>query len=886
MNLAPAATFAVFVIISIYWLHESFLTAQAFTSLALIGLLTGPMTRFIQSLPQVLQCVGSFNRIQEYCNYTDISLKDENYSEPGYTDLRHESEIHLLAPDGPAEPFDAPHDDAISLHSQGFKWNKNGPTILKDLQVDINREAVTAITGPVGSAYCSQQPWLENTTVRQNILSSSSFVRKWYDEVVFACGLDADLKQLQRGDQTNIGSRGLNLSGGQKQRIALARAIYAKKRIILLDDVLSGMDAHTIDIISARLLGNEGILRKQRATVVLTTHHHFIIVLENGKVTAKDTPASLLHNNGYVSKLGLQLISDNGDMDETTTKPSSALTTEEVFEMAAEVSIGMSEETDGRHTDIRRKKGELSVYAYYLANSGWGSVIVYSVGVVGWILCIEFSTVWMKWWSAANTLEPNKDVWMYLGIYTLLGILGIVSGGICAWAAFISIISRSAAQLHSNLLQTTLKAPFYSRSTSNIGELLNSRDMALIDMELPNNMVNYTSTAILSIAKVVIIAIFTRYLGVTIPFFAIFVYFLQSFYLQTSRQIRLLAIEAHAPLFTHFSESIAGAVTIRAFGWQSYHQERNYRLIDASQRPAYLQSCIQHWLSFVLEIMTTVLVVLLVATVVVWKDMFSPGSIGVSLVTVIGFSEVLVRLVKTWTTLEPSIGAVSRVKRFTEETETEERNEKGAYVPATWPQAGAIEFAGWTASYGYMIESDEGSISIDGVDLSTLACTEVRSRINVVSQDPFLLPGSIRFNVDPLNGASDDDIIRALDRVRLWTIVDEQGGIDKEIDLSSWSVGRKQLLCFARAMVKKSKILILDEAMSSVDNETEAIMQEIIDTEFKECTVLAVMHRLEHIRRYDKAALFGNGKLLEYDDPETLLSGDTNLAKLYSSYQS
>jgi ABC-type multidrug transport system fused ATPase/permease subunit len=113
-----------------------------------------------------------------------------------------------------------------------------------------------------------------------------------------------------------------------------------------------------------------------------------------------------------------------------------------------------------------------------------------------------------------------------------------------------------------------------------------------------------------------------------------------------------------------------------------------------------------------------------------------------------------------------------------------------------------------------MIEIVEGSISIDGVDLSTLTCAEVRSHINVVSQDPFLLPGSIRFNVDPLNVASDEDITRALDRVRLLTIVDEQGGIDKEIDLSSWSVGRKQLLCFARAMVKRSKILILDEAMS------------------------------------------------------------------------
>ncbi|EHK17094.1 uncharacterized protein TRIVIDRAFT_195099 [Trichoderma virens Gv29-8] len=948
MNLAPAATFAVYVIISVFWTHGSLFTTQAFTSLALIGLLTGPVIVFIQSLPQVLQCVGCFDRIQQYCNYADIALKDENYYEPGHVDLRDESEIHLLSPDGPPEPFDAPHDDTISLHSQGFKWSKNGPVILKDLKLDISQESITAITGPVGSgksslmscilgelidtsspegrpkvsqqyckhvAYCSQQPWLENTTIRNNILSSLPYEKRWYDEVISSCGLNADLKRFKKGDKTNISSRGLNLSGGQKQRIALARAIYAKKPIVLLDDVFSGMDAHTIDVVSSRLLGHIGLLRRQRATVVLSTHNRkimaladTIIILEDGKIIAKDTSASLLQSNGYVNKLGLQP-TDTGDVTETA-EASKLPTAEEVFDIAADVAINISEETGGKHADIRRKKGELSVYAYYLASSGWYFVALYSVAVVGWIFCIEFSNIWMKWWSAANAEEPDKDIWIYLGIYGLLGILGTISGCICAWAAFISIISRSAAQLHSNLLQATLRF---------------SRDMELIDMELPSNMVNYTSTLVLCIAKVVILAIFTRYLGVTIPFFAIFIYFLQSFYLQTSRQIRLLAIEAHAPLFTHFSESIAGAVTIRAFGWQSYHQERNYRLIDASQRPVYLQSCIQHWLSFVLEIMTAVLAVLLVSTVLIWKDRFSPGSVGVSLITVIGFSEVLVRLVQTWTTLEPSIGAVSRVKRFAEETETEDRSEKGVYVPATWPQAGVIEFAGWTASYGIatdskpvlngvslliesgqhvaicgrtgsgktslilsllqMTEIVEGSISVDGVDLSTLTCAEVRSRINVVPQDPFLMPGTVRFNVDPLNGASDEDIVRALEDVRLWTMIDEQGGLDKELDLSSWSAGQKQLLCFARAMLKRSKILILDEAMSSVDNETETIMQEIIDTQFKECTVLAVMHRLQHIRRYNKAAVFGDGKLLEYDDPKILLSGDTNLAKLYSFYE-
>ncbi|PTB61535.1 P-loop containing nucleoside triphosphate hydrolase protein, partial [Trichoderma citrinoviride] len=474
-----------------------------------------------------------FERIQQYCNYADVDFKDESYYEPGHVDLRDESEVHLLAPGRPSELLEAPHDNTVSIHSQGLKWSRNGPLILKDLHLDISQETITAITGPVGSgkssllnsilgemidvsspggqqevgrryckhvAYCSQQPWLENTTIRNNILSSSPYEKKWYDEVVTSCGLDADLKRLHRGDKTNIGSRGLNLSGGQKHRIALARAIYARKPIVLLDDVFSSMDAHTIDVISSRLLSRVGLLRRQRATVILITHHlklmalaDIVIVLKDGTITAKEPPASLIQSD-LVNQLGLQLI-NNEDAAETA-EPSKMPTTEEVFGMAADTATAISEETDGRHTDIRRKRGELSVYAYYLANAGWWSVIVYGVGVVGWIFCIEFSTVWMKWWSAANAAEPDKDIWIYLGVYASLGILGTLSGCICAWAAFISIISRSAARLHSNLLQATLMAPFYSKSTRDIGEVLNrfSRDMELIDMELPSNMVNYTSS--------------------------------------------------------------------------------------------------------------------------------------------------------------------------------------------------------------------------------------------------------------------------------------------------------------------------------------------------------------------------------------------------------
>ena len=199
----------------------------------------------------------------------------------------------------------------------------------------------------------------------------------------------------------------------------------------------------------------------------------------------------------------------------------------------------------------------------------------------------------------------------------------------------------------------------------------------------------------------VILAVFSQYLGATVPVIGTVLYFLQRFYLQTSRQVRLLEIEAKAPLYTHFAESVAGAITIRAFGWQSHYQDRNYQLIDTSQRPAYIQRCIQQWLGFVLDLIVTVLAVALVATVVTWRDKFTAGSVGVSLVMIIGFNETLARLIRSWTSLESSIGAVARTKQFVAEVESEEESRRaGTDMPPGWPQAGALEISDVVSSYG------------------------------------------------------------------------------------------------------------------------------------------------------------------------------------------
>lgn len=344
-----------------------------------------------------------------------------------------------------------------------------------------------------------------------------------------------------------------------------------------------------------------------------------------------------------------------------------------------------------------------------------------------------------------------------------------------------------------------------------------------------------------------IILVFSQYLGVAVPVLGTVVYFLQLFYLRTSRQVRLLGIEAKAPLYSYITDCVDGAVTIRAFGWESRYLENLYPKIDYFQRPEYIQNCIQNWLTFVLDMVVAGLAVVLVATIVTWHENFNAGSVGVALVMTIGFSTSLMRVIKSWTAMESSIGAVSRIKRFVDETETEDRGDSFQGL-----QAGALDIDGLVASHGpeaapalkdislsvspgrhvaicgrsgsgktslilsvlRMMHIKQGKIKIDGVEVTFASPEQLRKALNVVPQDPFLMPGTIRFNVDPSGMASDQDIIQALTRVKLWDIVHEQGGLNKDMDTFAWSAGQKQLFCLARAMAKKSSILILDEAMS------------------------------------------------------------------------
>ncbi|GAD96588.1 ABC multidrug transporter, putative [Paecilomyces variotii No. 5] len=572
--------------------------------------------------------------------------------------------------------------------------------------------------------------------------------------------------------------------------------------------------------------------------------------------------------------------------------------------------------------EANKKTGDIAIYLYYIKSIGKLGASIFAVFISAFVFCISFPTIWVKWWALSNLKEPGKHFGYYIGIYAMLGVLALCSLIIACWQIIITMVPRSGEYFHWTLLNTVLSAPTTFFSTTDIGVTLNrfSQDLQLIDMELPVVALNTFATFVLGIAQMSLIGVSSPYTAISFPVVITILYFCQKIYLRTSRQLRFMDLESKAPLYSHFSESLCGLLTLRAFGWQRAMEQRNHQLLDRSQRPFYLLFSVQRWLTLVLDLMVAGIATLLIILVVKLRPGLNSASVGVALLNVIMFSQSIKLLVTYWTNLETHIGAIARVKVFSESVKSEDLPTENSSVPKSWPSNGNIEFKDVSASYienkrvlhnisfsiktgekigicgrtgsgksslvlslFRMIELSSGAITIDGIDISTIPRQEIRSRILGVCQDPFLIKGSARLNADPTGLCSENAIVDALESVQLMSVTQEKGGLDTDIDDIFLSHGQKQLFCLARAMLRPSTILVLDEATSNIDSKTENIMQRVIREKFANHTIITVAHKLDTILDYDKIAMLDAGRLVAFDDPYTLLSIDSAFSRFYAS---
>ncbi|KAJ5562000.1 hypothetical protein N7535_003537 [Penicillium sp. DV-2018c] len=954
---APIFTFGVYVGIS----SEPLNVSRVFTSLSLFSLLADPLLTLVMALMSFAGAVGSFQRIQQFLEKEDHADRRRSHSQTLFLDDL--GEKRLLSKSGDLELSSNNSDsveslkrssalssvNAVVVRSGSFGWDAEKTPILKDINITMSQGSFTVLIGPSGCgkstllkallgeipcadgkvelaspsvAYCDQTPWHMNGTIKDSIVAMSDYDPRWYSSVIQACALEEDLSQFPRGDAAVIGSKGIALSGGQSQRIALARAVYARRKIIILDDALSGLDATTENHIFHSLFGHMGLLKQLGSSVIAASSSvkrlpyadHIIVLDSTGRISEQGSFGSLNKTGGYVASFGLGSPDWDYKAKRFTESPSySSIDTVEKEKMA------LLDEPE--HCD---RGGDLGIYTYYINAIGWLPAIIFMVAMAGFVFCISFPSIWLKWWAQSDTAHPKQEIGHYLGIYVMLGCIAMLALVVGCWQMIITMVPKSGESFHRRLLTTVLSAPMLFFSTTDSGTILNrfSQDLQLIDMELPIAAINTVATFFLCLAQMALIGVSSKYAAISFPIVLGILFLIQKMYLRTSRQLRYLDIEAKAPLYSHFTDCLQGLVTLRAFGWQHAMEKKNIALLDHSQRPFYFMFAIQRWLTLSLDMVVAGIAVLLIILVVALRgSTLSAGYVGVALLNVIQFSQSIKLLVTFWTNLETHIGSIHRIRDFTSTVESEDQPGEDQDVPPNWPSKGAVAFHSVSAAYRpsepvlndvsltvqagekvgicgrtgsgktsmimsifRMMELTSGTITVDGVDISSLPRREIRSRINGVSQDSLLFKGSVRLNVDPTGTCSDRDILSALKSVQLLPAIEEKGNLSTEIDEIHLSHGQKQLFCLARALLRPGNILILDEATSNIDTKTDEIMQRVIREKFCNHTIIAVAHKLDTILDFDRVVVLDAGRIVENGEPYALLTdAKSHFSRLYAS---
>ncbi|KAF5878883.1 putative abc multidrug protein [Botrytis fragariae] len=945
--IAPLVTFTVFVI-SANVTGRTLSTSTAYTSLSLIALLADPMNTLVRTIPQINSAVACFERIQSFM--LSDARKDHRLPVvgPQSSDTTSDSSQGIELKD--ISPVLNPSAMIIAQNAS-FAWSQDARPVINDFSFTLACSQSLFIIGPVGcgkstllkgllgetpsskgfiyaktarTAYVEQSPWIQNGTIQDNILGPSNFDSLWYDQVVRACALEHDIAVLPNGSATRVGSGGISLSGGQKQRLALARAVYAKNEFIILDDVFSGLDSETEEQVFKRLFGKQGLFQEMGSTIILVTHaihrlaySDYIIALDqSSQIIEQGTFDYLKTSGGYVENLETRHRSEDCDSEEIDTK--------ETTQKQGPFTIVENDDLINEIADLSRQTGDASVYQYYFASIGWVPTGIFFFFVLIFGAASKLPEIALTYWTRAVAVEGNKANPYWLGIYGMLSAIALI--GFVAGISHLTLymVPKSAKVLHQRLLDSVMGAPLSFFTATDTGTTTNrfSQDMSMLDGDLPYSMVDLSLSIVQASMGAILMSLSAGYFAATIPVIGLTVWVLQKFYLRTSRQMRLLDLEAKSPLYSHFIETLSGLTTIRAFGWTENFREQNLALLDTSQKPYYLLFCIQRWLGLVLDLLVTALAVILMVLIVKLRNDISPGYVGLALLNVMTFNQSLTEIIKEWTLMETAVGAVSRLKNFAATTVSENLPSEVESVPENWPAFGAIEFKNVKASYTStsvpvihdlnlaikpgekiglcgrsgsgkssliaalfrMLELHPGSsILIDGIDISTIPRQTVRARLNAVPQDPFFLRSTIRRNADPYSVHTDLQIISALEKVQLWSLVSSKGGLDAQLDTEFFSHGQRQLFCLARAILRGGRIIVLDEATSSVDSETDKLMQRVIREVFEGCTILAVAHRLDTIADFDRIVLLGKGEVVESGRFGELTEREGAFRELYDS---
>lgn len=768
------------------------------------------------------------------------------------------------------------------------------PFELKNLHLSIQKGALIGIVGRIGSgkssllqaligemrktrghvvvsgsvAYVPQTPWIQNATLRDNILFGQPLDEARLREVVSACSLEHDISALPYGDQTEIGEKGINLSGGQKARVSLARAAYSRSDIILLDDPLSAVDAYVGKTILEHCLINGPLAAKTRILVTHSLHvldkMDYVYVVENGQIVEQGTYKELMADGEAFSRL----IDEYGRLDkgESPSSPKfgprrQATTAKDDPDTQLKEVKDVLMQLEERSTGAVRWE----IYKRYFFFAGGVIWIPIIIGLLATMQATSVGTnLWLSFWTSMEV--PGFKQGHYMAVYAGFGFAEALLTLVLSFTFFAGGLVGSL-RMYKAALKGILRSPLSFFDTTPMGRILSrlSKDQEVLDNELAGVLYSFLSI-FFSIFGVIALVFYTfPYLGIIFPFMATIYYLVGIYYRATSVETKRLDSVLRSSLYASVSESLTGLSTIRAYRIQERKTTEASEGLDVQNRAHYMTITVQRWLAVRLDFFGNLLVFGITLFATGFRHNVNPAKIGVVLSYTLSFTAIFSEMVAQFAHNEQNMNAVERVLHYTD-LQPEGALETPEDPDESWPQNGEIKFTDIQLAYrpglplvlknvsfairprekiGIVgrtgagkssllqalfrtVELSGGLVEIDGVDISKIGLDTLRTRLALVPQDNTLFTGTLRDNLDPHGTKTDAEIIYALQRASLLPptgVSDPQAEEKFRLDASvndegsNFSAGEKQLLALCRALVRSNRIIILDEATSNVDVE-------------------------------------------------------------------
>ncbi|KAF9528448.1 ABC transporter [Crepidotus variabilis] len=842
---------------------------------------------------------------------------------------------------------------------------------VQDINMTIARGSLVAIVGSVGSgksslisgligeggrlttgtvqwggpiAYCPQVPWIMNTSIKSNILFGLPYRPEEYTRAVRTSALLQDLKMWDRGDETEVGERGIALSGGQKGRVGVARAVYSAlvsgegreaKQVLVFDDPLSALDAGVGRRVFWDVLRRGWDDKDEKVTRILVTHAlHFlrhvdyIYVMEDGRIKDEGTYDVLVTREGDFGKMLKEV--GRGEEDDQYEGHN------DVDMVDAKSTKDQDEDQDQEKTPMMQAEERttgavsLSTYLAYLA-AGKGRIIapVTVFLIVLMQAALVLGSYWLVWWGE---MKWGKSEGFYMGVYAGLGVIQMLftfAVG-CSFALFNYF---AAQRLHEDALNRLLHAPMSFFDTTPLGRIMNrfSKDIDSVDNLLGDSIRMFLVTLAYIFGAIVLISIVLPWFLIAVFAILILYVYAAAFYRASAREFKRLDSILRSSVYTHFSETLTGLSTIRAYGETERFKTLNERHLDIENRAYWMTVVNQRWLGFRLDFLGALLTFAVAMMAVGTRYSISPAQTGVVLSYILNVQQLFGMMVRQLAEVENNMNAAERIVHYSRDIEQEAAHEVPEMKPPPqWPAQGRVELedvvmnyrpglpvvlkgislsvgggekvgivgrtgAGKSSVMNALFRINEilsGSMRIDDVDITKIGLSDLRKTLAIIPQDPLLFSGTLRSNLDPFGDHDDATLYDALKRVYLADTLknDTDEKVENEINEntstpisrgftldsavddegSNFSVGQRSLVSLARALVKNSKIIVMDEATASVDYETDRKIQETIARQFADRTILCIAHRLRTIISYDRICVLDAGRVAEFDTPETL----------------